>query len=89
MTGKDLPGINSHVAEDCTQLLNLKQPGPAQLAGGNDPEIEDEGLVHNGRGIPCEVCNMLLNGPTEYERHLGSKSHRKKVRALERLALDA
>ena len=64
--------------------------GPEPAEQNDVPEDKADDLEDESdecdEAVPCEVCDMLLSGPGQYEDHLRGKRHRHTLRRLLRQA---
>ena len=49
-----------------------QQPSPESMASVNSLQTDE--------AIPCNICNMWLNGQSQFEDHLRGKIHRNNLK---------
>ena len=70
-----MAGADGSDPSDCDRAANGDSPkdthGAEQVAGAAAPDLE--------AAVYCPVCQMWLNGPTQFEAHLKWRYHRKRL----------
>ena len=64
------------------EKLDVKSSPPDETCLQDRPMVQktDEVAVSSDCTIYCDVCDLILNGPTQFDDHVRSKKHWKKVK---------
>lgn len=80
----DAKKFGEEVVERGKQIAQNYLDGKLQF---REPQLNEAGLFegdfekyeHEWKKIRCEICNVELNGESEYEGHISSKRHKKMI----------